>query len=417
MAIAAVPYVLLVTMNLLPFQIGWLKQCACIGVGAGAGPLWAAQGVYIGAAAAAHVATAAAAVAPVTDSMSTTASALNARFYSIFMLSGFSSNAVASIIMLTVPEPALAVRILFAFLTLAASVGVIGMFLIETASAPGSNVFRRLSDISAAGTKASDAGVAETPRGGGEAGVTEARTTAGAEEPKAPQKAHVLTVLCLMRNDSRLWLLLPAAFAQGSSAGFFMGTWLALAVAASVGQEFVGIAGAVFAGCAVSSSRLWARLASLKHWGRRWSFVVATLVAIVWSAGTALSWRASSRITTPPTPTLSLVAQALISVAVLSITDPVFSAFLPATIQTFFTSKVDLAAGVAATKVAYCIGFATQQLTSLSFFYFLGSAELAAQSLIICLLYCAAGAALLWLHFKIPNGHLDSAMQYDNVPG
>jgi hypothetical protein len=412
-------------MNLLPMQVGWLKQCACIGVGAGAGPLWAAQGVYIGAAAAAHVAQAASSVAtaaaaagaPLDVSLSAAASALNARFYSIFMLSGFSSNAVASIIMLTVPEPALAVRILFAFLTIAASAGVLGMFLIESASAPGSNIFRRLSDISAAGTRESEASR------GGDAGATEAANTspravdAGAVELESPQKAHALTVLCLVRNDSRLWLLLPAAFAQGSSAGFFMGTWLALAVSAELGAAYVGIAGAVFAGGAVLSSRLWARLASLNNWGRRWSFVVATILAILWCAITALSWRASSRIAAPPNPTLSRVAQALIFVVVLSITDPVFSAFLPATIQTFFSSRVDLAAGVAATKVAYCIGFAVQQVTSLSFFYFFGSAELAAQALIICLLYCAAGAALLWLHFKIPHGDLDTMQTKSNPPG
>lgn len=140
LAASALPYVAMTAANLLP-GLPLLLLCACASVGVGGGTLWGAQGVFMGLAASAH-----AAGEPSPAVRSASASRLNTAFYSIFMLSGGVSNAVATIIMLALPDPAAAVDVLFSLLAVVATGGALLLLHLPSPDAPGEHMLLRSDD-------------------------------------------------------------------------------------------------------------------------------------------------------------------------------------------------------------------------------------------------------------------------------
>lgn len=388
MALAALPYAIMVALNLMPVRISWMTYIACAAVGAGAGPLWAAQGLYVGTAAMAH--------SKESDSrnLSQSASYLNARFYFVFMFSGVISNSIASLIMVNVKEPEMAVKIMFAVLTAAAGLGILCISGLEEASAPDELTFRK-------------GGICSRRKNAEDLTLTHSETLPPLKsQVTAP---HPLSVIYMMIYDSRLPLLLPASFASGALAGFILGPWISNAISLTVGTEYVGIGGAVYSGTAVSFSRLWALLASRKQLGRRFCFAIANLVLIGWLAVTAIVWKDTADVSnTPPIATPGRVVSLLAALAVVASTDPVSNAFISATAQTFYPDSNHLTAGLAATKVAYCFGFAAQQGIALSAKSITGGgAALSEQAIFLCLVQIFAAISLSFLHFRVKDGHID----------
>lgn len=439
MAASAAPYVFLVFLYMLPARIEALTQLACVGVGLGAGPLWAAHGTFVGEASVAF-----AAATGMTVSLA--ASRLNARFYSIFFCSGIVSNSAASFLLISITDAATALRALFALLTAVAGAGALSLTLLAAPDDTGDRVFATRAARKGAGLAAGgDAEVAASAGTAGDGSVTEAggdkvagvvgsagsgaaavaasgnknaaaatvgsvvddaASTAVAVATAAPAPPPTpLAVFAFAFRDPRMLLLLPVAMSAGAGAGFIFGAWMASAVAAQVGAGYVGLAGAVYGIAGVGGMRAWAALAAQPAWGRRWVFVGGFVVCAAWYAGTAIVFAGTAPDAAAPRATPARVAAAYAAVAVFAAVDPVFNAMTSATAQTFFPVRPALTCSIAGLKIAYCVGFAAQQLFALALRLSTGAPCLGVQALVLLGLLIGAGAALGYMHARV--AHID----------
>jgi hypothetical protein len=393
MTIGAVPYVLLVAAYLLPARVEALTQIVCVGVGLGAGTLWAAQGTYVG--------EAAVALSDATKmGVSLAASRLNARFYSIFFLSGVISNSAAGILMISIAEADLAVRALFALLTIIASCGCVIIYNLSPPSDPTESAFacgRALAPAARSVQGAASPPDSDPGDGGGE-------PSGGAVA--APQAPSPFTVVRFLVRERGVRFLAPTAFATGMGAGFIIGSWMARAVAVNVGMGYVGIAGTVYGLSAVLGMRVWGEVAAWPSWGRRWVFVCGFIMSAAWYTATAAAWTGA---TDPMTPEASpaRVAAALGAIAAFAFTDSIFNAHVNATVQTLYPVRPALTCGIAGVKIAYCAGFSCQQVIAIVMGS-RGGSRIDLNALVCLFFLLAAGVSLAWLHTRV--AHIDGAV-------
>lgn len=129
--LSAMPYVLMVASNMSTNRAGLLVGCASVGVGAAT--LWSAHGTYI---TEASVAYSHAAGIPLAKA----ASIVNAAFYTPFFLSNGMSCLLTSVLFLVI-EPREILFVLFLFLTMTGSCGLLVLASMSPAAAEGDTVF------------------------------------------------------------------------------------------------------------------------------------------------------------------------------------------------------------------------------------------------------------------------------------
>lgn len=391
MAVSSVPYVALVASSLLPTRIEALSQIACVGVGLGAGTLWAAHGTYVGEAAVAFAAA--------TDtSVSMAASRLNAIFYSTFFCSGIVANSAASVLMIAIPDATLAVRALFALLTFISGCGCAIIYFLVSPNDANDRIFA----FSSCRTVVSGPRVVMSA-----AAPEEAKD--GVSPPAVPSPLAVIRFLVVERP---VRFLAPTAFATGAGAGFIIGSWMARAVAASVGAGYVGLAGTAYGIAAVLGMRVWGALAARQSWGRRWVFVVGFAIAALWYAATAAVWVGADPPSAVPDGSAMRVATALAAISAFAFTDSIFNALLNATVQTLYPARPALTCGIACMKISYCAGFSLQQIFALAMSA-RGDARLDYNAGACLLLLVVAALSLAYGHARV--AHIDGVLRAESL--
>lgn len=444
---ASVPYLLMTASNLLP-RMEAVMLLACVGVGVGAGPLWGSQGVFIGRSTLAHC-------AATGEGKSTTSTKLNALFYSIWMGSGFVSNTMASVILLTSTDLEKGVYLLFTLLSIVGCVGCGALLLLQAPGAPGKSLFTlpyffqggvaavkgdpallsthvvsaSASDLLpiqtspsqqevARGVEASGGGKKkeawipwpEVESGGSDDGVvcaTSATTASTAAPSNAPPPAPPtpLTMLRFMLTKREVWFIAPLAFSAGLGQGFLVGAWFRVVVGGTVGASWVGLVGASFSLTSATAASIWGPLAQRPTFGRRWAFVIGHIVLLLWFLSNSLVWWASGRegdsssTAAAPNPSnYGLVAVLFAATACFSSVDPIMQAFTSATMQCYFPEAPYLACAVAAPRFFYAIGFSSQQFLALALANSLGRPAISEQCILQAALVCISGFSLRHLH-------------------
>ena len=477
---AALPYVFMVSTKLLPRSPGVaaVSLLSCAGVGLGGGPLWSAQGFFIARATAAmHAA------APPGDSAtpSTISTRLNSVFFSISMLSGFASNTIATLVMLSFSDVASAVRALFSLLTAVGCAGLVAYSLLpspgeagggvvalpfflrpgrsklaaalpaaaggEPAACPEAPTARLVLAGGAPGSAGDAAAPPPAPRRGSwipwpepeeEAQCAGAGAGAGAGAPALPPASGAppedatvpspLYMLRFMAATREVWHVAPVSFAAGAGQGFVTGAWMAAVVADTVGADYVGLVGAAFCASSAACAALWGRLAQRPAYGRRTAFALSHALLLAWYLANAGAWwggglsaRASAlallragagagaaaqplagqQLPPPPLPLPLLLPLLLAASVLVAAVDPVFQAFVSATMQVYFPAKPNLACAVAAPRFFYGLGFSLQQLLALSLSAALGRPAIGEQCLLHAALVCVSAASLWALHTRV----------------
>lgn len=398
MCVSAVPYVLLVALSLLPARVEALSQIACVGVGLGAGTLWAAHGTYVGEAAVAHAAASG-------RSVSLAASHLNSMFYSTFFCSGIVANSAASVLMIAIPDAQLAIRALFGLLTVVSAFGCMIIYFLAPPNDANERVFtfatggKVTAPLTPVGSAVIDGAAVSGPASDTEGGPT--RTP----PPAVPSP---LAVLSFLVRERPVRFLAPTAFVTGAGAGFIIGSWMARAVAANVGAGYVGLAGTAYGIAAVVGMRVWGALAARPAWGRRWVFVVGFSITALWYAATAAAWAGADPPSPVPDGAALRVAAALAAVSAFAFTDSIFNALLNATVQTLYPARPALTCGIACMKIAYCAGFSLQQIFALALSS-RGDARLDLNSGVCLLLLAIAVLCLAYGHARV--AHIDGVLR------
>jgi hypothetical protein len=445
-------YVVFVATKLLPRAGGAatevIQLLSCAGVGVGGGPLWGAQGYFVGRATAAYRAALEEGSTLTASSISTK---LNAAFFSIWMISGGVSNAVNSLVFLTYPDPQEAVFVLFALLTLVGCLGLAALSVLPIPGEPGQGILApplclraATASPAAAGARPSEAPTAalipaapapaseERGEEGGEPkcppvarkrswvpwedleqapapSVTASAASGEAEDSTVPSPLYMLWFIVSHREIAHLGV---SSFATGASQGFVGGAWVAAAVAGTIGPSFVGFVGAAFCVSSASGAVVWGGLAQRESFGRRYSFVYAHCILLLWYACNAVAWQASGLETrsaaadgtVPPLPMEKggLVMLLVLAMCVYSWCDPVSQAFVVATAQTYYPKMPKLACASTAPRFFYALGFSLQQFVALSLKSALGRPAFVEQCVLhTCLLLCSA-LSLRRLHAFAP---------------
>jgi hypothetical protein len=232
-------------------------------------------------------------------------------------------------------------------------------------------------------------------------------------------------MLRLLFSEQRILLLAPASFAAGAGQGFLLGAWMSGAVAGTCGAQYVGFVGATYSLSSALSARQWGPLAQRPAFGRRWAMASACTVHALWYACMGLGWWLSGAEAAPASagsaasaasaaPQLSSAEAAgrllplLLAIAVYSAFDPVVNALLQATLQSFFPSQPQLSCASASPRFFYCLGFAGQQLLSLSLAAAAGRPCLAEQCALLCALVLLSAMSMRYLHTRVAS--------LDNLP-
>ncbi len=446
-------YVLMVAANLFrSASAEFLLVPSCVLVGACAATLWASQAVYLGRAAL---------ELSRLDGRELTlcTSELNGRFYSVFMSSGVFSGVFASAVMMSgVPD---AVALLFLLLTGVGVAGFAALALLPEAGDPTARVLAlpgaKLAGAAlllaaeadeAAGQRASaswwldNAEAGPRPAPGLEepapalasapppaasaaallspaavvvpapAAAANAAPSAAAETtvqppsvplPAGPAAAAPRPTLVYMIRflvtDRRMRFIVPTIFVTGLGAGYVNGAWMGAVVARRIGVQLVGLCGATYSlASSLASSYLWAPLAQRAAFGRRGCFAVALAAYAAWYFFFAVFIAATTPADSAAQSTDAAVLFA--GAAWHGIFDPVFSSFVPATLQTFFSSGRDALCAMSSVRVVYSLGFACAQLLSTSLAA-AGSPRLAEQSALCAAFTLLAAACLAFLHFRV----------------
>ena len=406
---------------------------SCVFVGACAATLWSAQAVYLGQVALAL---------SVSEKRELTlcTSELNAEFYSTFMSSGVVSGLFASAVMMSgVPD---AVTMLFLLLTGVGVAGVAAFALLPEANDPSARVIALpgTKHASAASLLAADAHAAAAaaaaakwweddveaaaevsaaakaapPLAASAAGTTaeaakpgEAKaaqlaqlrtpSSAAADAPPAMVRPTLFYMLRFLATDRRMRFIVPIIFSTGFGAGYVNGAWMGSVVARRIGVQYVGLVGATYAAVSSLAAKLvWAPLAQRPSFGRRWSFAAALAAYVAW-----YSTMAVFLVATPDGAGATVEFSVLFAGSAWhGFFDPVFSSFVPATLQTFFSGGRDALCAMSSVRVVYSAGFSMAQLLSVSLSSS-GNTRTAEQAGFMVSLTLFAAASLLFLHVRV----------------
>jgi len=438
-------YVLMVAANLFrSASAEFLLVPSCVLVGVCAATLWSSQAVYLGRAAL---------ELSRLDGRELTlcTSELNGKFYANFMFSGVFSGLFSSAVMMSgVPD---AVALLFLLLTGVGAAGLAALALLPEPGDPSARVLappgaklagaelllaaeadeataQRASaswwlDLEAAPpATAPDSGPApgpELPQVASALAPAPAPAPAAAEaEATPPQRAApadtaaltstagaapaamrptLFYMIAFLATDRRMRFIVPTIFVTGLGAGYVNGAWMGAVVSRRIGVELVGLCGATYSlASSLASSQVWAPLAQRPAFGRRGCFAVALVAYLAWYAFFAIYIAV-----TPPLESGVRSADAAVIFAGAvwhGLFDPVLSSFVPATLQTFFSSGRDALCAMSSVRVVYSLGFALAQLLSTSLAA-AGSPRLAEQSALCGAFTLLAAACLAYLHFRI----------------
>ncbi len=405
LSLSAICYVLMTASYLVPDGEA-LQLFACAAVGVGGGTLWCAQGSYIGIAARAHAAAAGC-------SRSQSSTRLNSLFHAPFMISGGVSNVFASVLLLSLGGSSGTISLLFTLLTCCGAAGVGSLLLLAPPASAGGGALGPPCAARGAPPPAPAVlpavncaapwpapGVAPWPDEEGDRAAL-----APAAAPPAPPSP--LYMLRFILSERRVWLLAPFSFAVGAGQGFVLGAWMASAVAGVAGTGWVGLVGASFSISSALSAGAWGRFAARPTLGRRWAFASVLLLLAAWYAAMGAAWLAAggdaqagrpAGAAAPPATVVGLVSAILLFAS----TDPVTNGFTTATMQNFFPLPPQLNCAVAAPRFFYAVGFALQQILSLTLRRAWGRPCIAEQCAELVALVALAALSMRALHRSFP---------------
>lgn len=422
--LAAIPYVLFVLSYVLPeaFSIP-----SCGGVGLGAGVLWSCQGTYLGQA---SVSLAAVSGMALTDATSY----LNATFYTVFSASGVASNALAWIILLIIPNQNQALQLLIFILSIAGGCGVLVLSSLPPADQAGQSIIAPLSFCSstrdvdgkdetttppvqevdtrtipssdlADATNDIEAGNVEQADSEASKNFTTNTTNSATSEappPEANTRPPILYIFTFLKRERKAQLMAPVSFLAGASQGYFQGAWMANVLARTLGNQWVGLAGALWALSATFGSSLWGYAAKQPTFGRRKAFVVAFITAFLWiitfSFVNPISLEERTVEDENAKAPIILFIAFFVGIGIISFVDPIWQAMVPATLQTFFPKAPDAPCAMATVRLFSSLGFALQQVFSLILMESTGRACIAEQGIVLALIILLAAYSMRHLH-------------------
>jgi len=375
--LSAVPYVIMVGVNLSPSLASLIPSCA--GVGGGAATLWSSQGMYVGANANAYAAATGTALTDAT-------SLLNARFYAIFASAGGTSALLSAAVLNFVPDGR---RILFLLLGAVAATALV--------------LFSSLVDPSTAAATHSH-GILQVPPPVARCWQRRRAWRPSEAPPPLPSPAlprpPVLSPTFMLRflaTDRRTQHLAAALFMTGCGMGVFNGVWMAALVARGVGTGYVPLIGAVYSFASAAATTMWGRLTLRRGFGRRWAMVVATVLQTATMAASAVLAHAYLDADGDGTLPAGLGIPALTIMSIAwAIGDSVWFSQLPATLQTYFPTGPEAPCAMATVRLFTAAGFG---LTSAAG-PFLRHA-VAAQCALQALALAAAGGVLWHMHTRV----------------
>ena len=232
---------------------------------------------------------------------------------------------------------------------------------------------------------------------GGSSAATAAPVAAPIEPAKAPARPTLVYMIYFLATDRRMRFIIPTIFATGFGAGYVNGAWMGGVVAARIGVPWVGLVGATYsATSSLASTYLWGPLSQRASFGRRWCFAAALTAYVAWY----VAFAAFQATTSPGAAPSADFAVLFVGSAAHGLFDPVLSSFVPATLQTFFSSGRDALCAMSSVRVIYSLGFALAQLLSTTLAA-TGAPRLAEQSALAAGLTLLAAACLSWLHLRV----------------
>jgi hypothetical protein len=362
--LSAVPYVIMVAVNMAP-TLGSLMP-ACSAVGIAAATLWSAQSMYV---AKCGINYARDAKIPLTNSTSL----MNARFYAIFASSGGFSNIMASVIIMSVKD---AIKTLFIYLSFVGTAAVCVMSIVPDPELDMSGSIVSLVPICCRARKVAAKSILQEDSVAQrqvdveitvELPSAESRKPAEGPAPKLTQIPSVIYMFRFLATSPGMLYMTPMLFTSGLGMGVFNGLWMGQLVSAGIGVQYVGFVGAAYSFTSAVGAYLWGKLVQRPAFGRRWAFVGAFgfhMVFLVCSAMWSFAFVDSEEAKAPDDAVSFPLF--IIMAMVYACGDSVWFSQLPATLQTFYSTGPESPCAMASIRLYTAIGFSVATLTSIA---------------------------------------------------
>jgi Ion channel regulatory protein UNC-93 len=407
--ISAIPYVLFVASNMLGAKEPTFLIFACGLNGFAAATLWSAQGLYLSQCAVAR--------SKLTGEALTDCNTLmNSSFYTIFASSGAVSFLTTGIVLITSPSIGDAIFPLFFGLTFVALSGTLLLSIIAEPTDAGSRIFGQLFCFAKAPPKvqlepqqselSTRALVNPDPSG----------SSSKLEIVSPPVKKQAPTLFFMIRfltTNLRMGLMAAPILAFGMTMGLYNGAWMGVVVSQQVGKQYVGFVGFCYSVFCTASTYGWGKIIPIKSFGRRWAFVVATSVQILFFLSSAVFlWNQQSLKTHSLEANLAFL---FIAAMVYGSADSIWYTQLPATLQTFFYEGPEQSCANAAVRFYTALGFTIQSIIS----YSLDGYYVIEQMIFIVVVLLFSGSCLAYLHFRVCSVDFRQSMKTqtsENVP-